>query len=106
MRKLFGPAASLFFLLALLSAPGFAADAARGKELINSLGCKGCHKLDDKGGTVGPALEKVGSRLSEAQLRQKLLDPKATNPKSMMPAYKHLPEKDIEAMVEFMEELK
>ncbi len=38
-------------------------------------------------GTVGPPLDTVGSRYTAAELRQRLLDPKALNPHSIMPAY-------------------
>ncbi|MBE0598755.1 MAG: c-type cytochrome [Desulfuromonadales bacterium] len=104
--RIFGTWVAIVACGVLSTTPALASGEERGKELIASLGCKGCHKLDGSGGTVGPDLAKVGSRMNEARLRQQLLDPKAINPKSMMPSYQHLPEKDIEAMVDFMEKQK
>ena len=38
-------------------------------------------------GTVGPPLDGVGSRSSAGELRLRLVDPKAINPETIMPAY-------------------
>jgi sulfur-oxidizing protein SoxX len=38
-------------------------------------------------GTVGPPLDGVGSRYTAGQLRLRLVDPKAINPATVMPAY-------------------
>lgn len=94
--------AALTFLVLALAAPVLGAEETRGKELFASLGCKGCHRLAGAGGTVGPALDKVGSRMSTEQLQKKLIDPKTQNPKSAMPSYQRLPEKDISALVDFL----
>jgi len=37
---------------------------ALGKELFESRGCVGCHKLNGRGGSVGPALDAVGRKLT------------------------------------------
>jgi len=89
-----------------LTTPALAADDARAKELINSLGCKGCHQLDGAGGTLGPALNGAGSRLKAADIREQLLNPKAKNPKSMMPSFAHLPESDLKTLVDYLASLK
>jgi cytochrome c2 len=89
-----------------LAAPALAADDARARELINSLGCKGCHKLGGDGGTLAPAFEGVGTRLEAEAIRRQLVNPKEVNPKTMMPAYAHLPEKDLKALVDFLKSLK
>jgi cbb3-type cytochrome oxidase cytochrome c subunit len=97
----------LLALTLLLASPAMAAgDEARGRELINSSGCKGCHKIEGQGGTLGPALDGVGKRLNPDQLRQQLVNPKARNPSSTMPSFSHLPKKDLQAMVDFLEGLK
>jgi mono/diheme cytochrome c family protein len=96
--------AALSLVLAL---PALAADKhARGKELVNSSGCKGCHKIDGMGGSLGPALDRVGKRLSAAQILQQLKNPKARNPSSMMPSFSHLSQKDLQALVDYLESLK
>jgi cbb3-type cytochrome oxidase cytochrome c subunit len=89
------------------TSPALAAgDEVRGRELINSSGCKGCHKIEGQGGSLGPALDGVGKRLTPEQLRQQLVNPKARNPSSTMPSFSHLPNKDIQALVDFLEGLK
>jgi len=94
-------------LALVLAAPAFAAgDSSRAVELINSLGCKGCHQINGEGGSVGPVLNGVGKRLDEERIRQQLLDPKVANPNSMMPSFGHLPEKDIDTLVEYLSDLK
>jgi len=85
------------------TAPALAADA---QELIDSLGCKGCHQIAGNGGALGPALDGVGSRMQEKELRQQLVNPKAKNAASMMPAFDHLPEKDLQALVDYLKGLK
>lgn len=99
----FAAAAALSLAVA---APALAADDARARELINSLGCKGCHQLDGGGGTMGPAFKGVGSRLKEKDIREQLVNPKGKNPKTMMPAYANLPEKDLKVLVDYLSSLK
>lgn len=89
-------------LIATLASPVLAADDARARNLINSLGCKGCHSFEGSGGTLGPALDNIGKRLSEDQIKSKMLSPKASNPASMMPAYGHLSQEDLSALIEFL----
>lgn len=53
--------------------------AIAGAELFNgSAGCVDCHSYNDQGGSVGPALDNVGSRLNDEALMQALLNPSAT----------------------------
>ena len=75
------------------SVPG---DAARGKAVaVNSdMGnCLICHHMpiaevpEGAAGDIGPDLAGVGARLSAAELRQRIVDPKAINPETVMPAY-------------------
>lgn len=94
----------LLWSLALLS-PAFASDAERGQQLVTSRGCTGCHAIDGKGGKLGPALDGVGKRLDDDKIMQKLVDPKAGNPKSVMPSYKGMSKEDLEAMVDYLEKL-
>lgn len=51
--------------------------------------CLICHGMPDnqRGGTVGPPLDGVGSRLSAAQIRLRIVDPKRVNAATVMPAY-------------------
>lgn len=56
---------------------------------------------------IGPDLTHIGSRYEDlAILRTVLLDPKSLNPDSMMPSYAHLPDADLAALVQFLEDSK
>lgn len=63
--------------------------------------CASCHSLGGQGGTVGPALDEVGSRRDAAWLSKWLSDPAAVKPGTAMPK---LPMSDAEraALVEFL----
>lgn len=50
-----------------------------GAELFNSkANCVTCHSYDDNGGSVGPNLDGIGSRLSESALMEALTNPSAS----------------------------
>jgi L-cysteine S-thiosulfotransferase len=79
------------------SLTGRAGDAARGREIAFSRergNCPICHVLPapDEGlhGDVGPSLKGVASRLTEGQLRSRVVDARRTNPASVMPSYHRL----------------
>lgn len=77
----------------LTAEPG---DAARGKAVaVNSdMGnCVICHHIpvpelpEGAAGDIGPDLAGVGDRLTAAELRQRIVNPKAIDPDTVMPAY-------------------
>ena len=73
----------------LISEPG---DAARGKQVVSSRdsNCFLCHSVPDTGvrmGNLGPPLAGVGARLTEAQLRLRVVDSTRLNPDTIMPSY-------------------
>lgn len=97
----------LLLLLISLSSASLAiaaptGDDARGRNLLNALGCKGCHAFEGSGGTIGPALDEVGKRLSTAEIETKLLAPKQNNPETLMPSYDHLPKADLASLAHFL----
>ncbi|MBI4874899.1 MAG: c-type cytochrome, partial [Acidobacteria bacterium] len=51
---------------------GAAAKLVRGMKLYAQLGCGGCHKLDGKGGPLGPALDNVGLKTKHQFVRANL----------------------------------
>ncbi len=61
----------------LLTRPG---DAARGRRLFEGGGvqCKACHRAGEGPERLGPDLDKVGTRLTRAQILESLLDPSRT----------------------------
>lgn len=99
---------SLLLLILLTPAlPGRAApaadrDEARARELINSQGCKACHRIDGSGGILGPDLAGLGKRLTAAQIRKQLLAPTTPPKAGFMPAYTHLRPADLNALVAYL----
>jgi mono/diheme cytochrome c family protein len=80
--------------------------AGHGAQVFNAQGCRGCHQLEGVGGSLGPALDKLGKRMDQERLRQQLIAPKEVKPASIMPAYGHLPPADLQALIEYLQGLK
>lgn len=75
----------------LTDVPG---DPVRGRAVARDLEkatCLICHAMpipeEPNHGDIGPSLAGVGGRLTPAQLRQRIVDPTALNPATVMPAY-------------------
>jgi len=80
--------------LLLLAVPAAAADAERGRAIVvdRTKGlCLLCHSgpfpEQRAMGTLAPDLAAVGARLTLPEIRQRLADPAATNPDTIMPSY-------------------
>jgi sulfur-oxidizing protein SoxX len=78
------------------SLTGQPGDALRGKAVAvdsNRGNCTICHQVPiaevpaAAAGNLGPSLAGVGSRLSEAQLRERIFDARRVNPHTLMPPY-------------------
>lgn len=106
MRKGALPFLTLVALTLGLATAVPAADEARALEMLNALGCKGCHLLADNGGSFGPPLDGVGSRLGREQIRRQLVDPKGINPSSLMPSFAHLAAEDLDTLSGYLADLK
>ena len=88
------PHTSAVMLKPLTTLPG---DATRGRDIAldrNVGGCVLCHALPgadgvvaEPHGTLGPSLADVGSRLTAAHLRQRIVDPTRIDRRAVMPAY-------------------
>jgi sulfur-oxidizing protein SoxX len=77
-----------------VSLTGVPGDPVKGKKLVINRkkgNCLACHAMpipeQQFHGEVGPDLNGVGSRLSEAELRLQLVNSKALNPETIMPAF-------------------
>ena len=77
-----------------LTTEAFAGDAEKGRAIVanRQVGlCLLCHSgpfpEERFQGNLAPDLRGVGARLNEVQLRQRLIDPAKSNPKTIMPAY-------------------
>ncbi|MBJ6609211.1 MAG: sulfur oxidation c-type cytochrome SoxX [Candidatus Thiothrix moscowensis] len=73
---------------------GLKGDAVRGEKLVSDAAkgnCLACHELPIKGveayGTIAPPLSGIANRLSEAQLRLRVVDSRHLNPNSIMPGF-------------------
>jgi putative heme-binding domain-containing protein len=54
-----------------------AADASRGRAVMESNSCFDCHRIRDRGSRLGPNLSDIGSRRTPDALRQALVAPDA-----------------------------
>ena len=75
----------------LTAQPG---DPERGRQVVRDRDggdCTICHAMPlpqrEFHGTIGPPLDGIGSRTTAGALRLRLVDPKALNPATIMPAY-------------------
>ena len=73
---------------------GHSGDAVRGRGLIiarDKGNCLACHELpipeEDFHGTIGPSLNGVGTRLSEGEIRFRVVNLQKINPNTVMPGY-------------------
>lgn len=79
---------------------GFNGNAVRGRQLVidqDKGNCLSCHHFpipeEIFHGDVGPDLHGVATRLTEGQLRLRVVDEKLINPLTIMPGYYRHPEK-------------
>lgn len=77
---------------------------SNGKELYSDLRCEYCHKLNGRGGTVGPALDYVGFRRTKEWMTDHFRDPKTVSPGTKMTQVK-LRASQVLALVAFMNSL-
>lgn len=92
---------------ATAASTGTSANAkAAAMKIINAQGCAGCHVIDGKGGSIGPNLSKEGTKGHSIHwLEVQINNPKAHNPKTMMPAH-NLSNADLKTVAEFLESSK
>jgi sulfur-oxidizing protein SoxX len=86
-----GTGAGMSMPTPLTDEPG---NPARGLNVVRNAAnasCLICHAMpipdEPDHGTIAPPLDGVGDRLSEGELRLRLVDPKLVNPETMMPSY-------------------
>lgn len=98
------------FLFPLMSTPVASEEvsiaAPTALELVDALGCRGCHLIARRGGDRGPALDKVGMRLDPARLRLWLLWPQSLKPGTAMPAFDFLTPEQIDLLLGFLQRQK
>jgi len=73
-----------------------------GKLVAAQSGCLACHRIGENGNDgPGPELEEIGDRLPKQALARTLL-----NPTSPMPSFRDLPPEKMDALVEFLSQLR
>jgi mono/diheme cytochrome c family protein len=100
----------MMFLGAATAAAAQDAKVVKGEELYGTQKCGLCHSIGDKGNKKGP-LDGVGSKLSNDDVRQWIVDAKGMTVKTgapRKPAMKTyaLPKEDVEALAAYMGSLK
>ena len=98
----------------LIATPAAAQDAAKiaqGQKVYTANKCGTCHSIAGKGNTKGP-LDEVGTKLTEAEIRDWIVNPKEMTKKTNavrkppMRAYPNMPKQDLDAIVAYMLSLK
>lgn len=80
------------------TAPGFAADGAA---LYQKNGCAACHIVNGVGGKLGPVLNGLAARRTEAWTIEHFVQPQKVSPGTPMPAYK-FPQKEMGDLVSYL----
>ncbi len=80
---------------------GLSAGAAAFKEK-----CMGCHSIGGAGGSIGPALDKVGTKFDAATITKLIGDPPSVVPGSRMPPQTGVSAADRQAIAEFLAQQK
>jgi mono/diheme cytochrome c family protein len=79
--------------------------AASAEEAIAKFGCAACHTVLKTESPVGPSLRDVGKRLSVAQIRESIVEPKAVIAKGfppIMPDFPSMTVTELEMIVQFL----
>ena len=96
---------------ALSSSAVLAQDTAAGEKLYTVQKCSMCHSIGGKGNPAGK-LDDVGSRLSEEDIRQWLINTRVMTEKAkstrkpVMPAYTKLTKEEVDSLVAYLKSLK
>ena len=79
--------------------------AKLGQKVFDSKNCTVCHKLNGKGGAVGPDLTHVAGRHDAAWMDKFLTDPQAVKPGIVMPK-PEITAEERKNLIEFLQTLK
>ncbi|HZT28477.1 MAG TPA: c-type cytochrome [Bryobacteraceae bacterium] len=77
-------------------------ELTEGRRLLETHGCRGCHKLNGVGGSIGPDLTEEGAnRRDPAWLERHFLQPNSVSPNSPMPNF-HFTREQAHALTFYM----
>ena len=83
--------------------PPAAADISKGHDLFQAQGCMACHKIDGKGGSVGPDLsDEPGKGRSRSWIIAQIRNPKSHFPSTIMPAFSQLSDQQVGQLADFL----
>lgn len=91
-------------LLACDAATGLASPdtEALARRLLNSQGCKACHRLEGDGGQLAAPLDDVGARLTRSAIAAQLDNPERRHGSGPLPDFHHLDPAQRDALVDFL----
>lgn len=72
-----------------------------GEALLDRYGCRGCHTIAGKGGTIAPNLDAALQRHDEAWVRDQIRNPRSHNARTIMPVVGASPA-EIDQILEFL----
>lgn len=110
MRKVPGAVLAAFLIAAPVGAQD-AAKIAQGRKVYAASKCGTCHSVAGKGNKKGP-LDEVGTKLTEAEIRAWIVNPKEMTKKTdakrkpIMKEHPKLAPADVDALVAYMQSLK
>jgi len=73
-----------------------------GAALVMQENCTDCHRVGDRGESIGPRLEWIGARRNVDWIAQYLVDPQVQSPGTSMSEYAHLDPGQRQAIAEFV----
>ena len=76
--------------------------AAAGDQLFQRLACHGCHSRRGQGGTLGPALDCLGQRLTRDDVERQLLAPRPRPGRARMPSFAFITDPERQALLAFL----
>lgn len=103
---------TIFALIVLVAATSTcrtseaAEQASSPRSMIDALGCLGCHTINKAGGSTAPDLTGIGSRMTAQQIIDQLTAEPASRTRGFMPSYAHLPQADLEAIAQYLYNLR
>lgn len=78
---------------------------ALARRLINSQGCKACHRLDGEGANSAPDLSKIGRHLNREQLHNILVSSNHLHAAGRIADFSYLQPNEIAALTLFLSQL-
>ncbi len=75
-------------------------------QLIESLGCRGCHRIQGFGGNLAADLTTIGTRLTTAEIAEVLITHQPDAKSTLMPSYSTLNAEEIDALSSYLYHLR